>query len=1266
MPDRNDFSIPTVETPDQRVKREAVENAERERQAGNINDQIDAAMRGTIPFSLGRSMARAMTEYDPNFRLTPKLIDELTDGIEPDHWRAFADVQSLQEAYAVRSTMLDSADRRRTLSAAGASGFVAQSFADLTDPANILIGLATGGGSQSLKLATLAKHGFIAGASFAAPQIAARYGDPSITGGEIAATFAGGFGFGAAAEATASLGRLARAPIVGLASAVGPSAVLASTDHESNQIQDAFWTSFAAGSVFGAIPGKRSSLLSEFKNRQRESAMRGSMRQQADVIKSVGPEFITPKGAKYVAEQMKVAVARQDAVLKEMDLPQEAAEAIKGSVGTGQPTRDTTLANMFAGSGKAISDNYYEAMLTRLKNGKEPMPFPANQQPADAIAVKEAFKKGEVASVDDARRVAEQSRAVPSTDGSEIQGSVGAATQKEIAERLKVEQYYRDRRAMKGQLAWDASPIAMQGPRKPTFAKYITKNIGGVETRIPLTRWAAGDVVGGSDVPLFVTAGAMMYPDPIPREGQSVFYDGNTWKNSRINAEHTAIEKFIRENYAKHVEYSEKNGKTPLSREEFARAAGPLRRAGVVSDDPGISGMATGASKFYDNHLKVLQEHGVPDADLIPPNPQFMKRVWDSPRVRDAINAAEDGEVERLISEAIRYQRPDIPKEAAPLIARAVVLRASRSDMHLADPTHELFSVQGKELADRIREDLAGLSDTFTKEQVETVARHIEAITDQADKPDATNPSSTKGRLDMDETYGAELKMKDGTTKWVNVAELLDQDIEHNVLASLHQSYGQAAFIEMTRSLFPFEEINTLSQFQRRLEKEAESLGKQPNQYKQDVDYLMAGAKRLLGVPQYETNAATRLLGMARDVNTGFFLSNPASGITQLAEAMDPLSWAGAKVTAKLMPELPSIIKQAATGNYTHAELKALEKIGLLANNLLTDRVSPRMDYEIGGTMSKAELATRKFAKFGSTVGGVRHAQAVIEAMDALAISMKFTEEGFGKGFSALELRDMGLEQAEADAIYRMIRKHGNLDELLTGVEKWDSPGAIAAFAKATDLLAKRQILKPNPAEQPAWMANSAVGKAIGQFRSFSFQAWNNKTLFALHHVREGDMGTFVRLGIQSAAAALAYAAGQGLKSIGKPNAEEYLDKKLSPEEILKASFSRAGYSSLIPMAVDTMANMTGNKDVFSGSRSTDLRGGILSGNPTYQMLSTFAGPIPRAIFAPVINPDYHFSQQDVNAIKNGAAPNVIGLRNAIEHLIEGLPATPVQQQTRP
>ncbi|ODT57791.1 MULTISPECIES: hypothetical protein [Paracoccus] len=175
--------------------------------------------------------------------------------------------------------------------------------------------------------------------------------------------------------------------------------------------------------------------------------------------------------------------------------------------------------------------------------------------------------------------------------------------------------------------------------------------------------------------------------------------------------------------------------------------------------------------------------------------------------------------------------------------------------------------------------------------------------------------------------------------------------------------------------------------------------------------------------------------------------------------------------------------------------------------------------------------------------------------------------------------------------------------------------------------------------------------KSVFQFRSFMLAFYSKQLLSGIHH---RDWETFSAFSTSMFFGALFYAGQTVVNAQGRADKKEFLEKRLSPESLAKASFQRAGFSSLIPLGVDTIAGVAGFGPVFD-FRSTDLASGI-GGNPTWDLMQGVQKGA-RAGVAPITGADYEFSHQDFRAITSTLLfQNAFVIRNALGAIGADLP----------
>jgi hypothetical protein len=261
--------------------------------------------------------------------------------------------------------------------------------------------------------------------------------------------------------------------------------------------------------------------------------------------------------------------------------------------------------------------------------------------------------------------------------------------------------------------------------------------------------------------------------------------------------------------------------------------------------------------------------------------------------------------------------------------------------------------------------------------------------------------------------------------------------------------------------------------------------------------------------------------------------------------------------------------------------------------------------------------------------------------------------------FSPSRLAGFGMTEDMAGRVRAQMLKHVKTEEGVLGrnikrlnIEDWDDQEVAGAFINAIDRWSRKIIQENDIGQMSQWMTTD-LGKTVVQFRSFMVAAWTKQALTGAHHK---DMETFMMWSTSILFGGLSYVAQTHINAIGRDDADEYRAERLSSSAIGRSAFQRAGFATIVPPAVDTMAQAVGFEPVFAYGRSTGLASGALTGNPTTDLLDkvTRAG---QGVIAAATRSDYDYSQQDARAATSVLPfQNAMIIRNAIAMVTQGLP----------
>lgn len=278
MPNVIDAQLVQPENDLLRRKREAAEEANRqtfaeslasfipsvEWQNGNpysfgvglfTTEGMQAAFNDTpVPMAV-RLGQRETVPADPSFVLDEPKLKKYMQNTDPDLITRFGNVESEDEANLVIEQNRDIMESRRKLAEMGWVGRTAMIGANLLEPTQLAVGLATGGigtvasAGRGARLAAMARAGLAAGAPMAALEEFKLSQGGQGDQGDVLVAGLGGFGFGVGGSASRGLSRGARFATAGGGGALGAALVEVprTVFDEDRHVSDLF---YSVGSQF--------------------------------------------------------------------------------------------------------------------------------------------------------------------------------------------------------------------------------------------------------------------------------------------------------------------------------------------------------------------------------------------------------------------------------------------------------------------------------------------------------------------------------------------------------------------------------------------------------------------------------------------------------------------------------------------------------------------------------------------------------------------------------------------------------------------------------------------------------------------------------------------------------------------------------------------------------------------------------------------------------------------------------------------------------
>jgi len=225
----------------------------------------------------------------------------------------------------------------------------------------------------------------------------------------------------------------------------------------------------------------------------------------------------------------------------------------------------------------------------------------------------------------------------------------------------------------------------------------------------------------------------------------------------------------------------------------------------------------------------------------------------------------------------------------------------------------------------------------------------------------------------------------------------------------------------------------------------------------------------------------------------------------------------------------------------------------------------------------------------------------------------------------------------------------------------WADQDLAYTFGRRVNRYVQRAVQYNYLGDTNRFFSDKALGKSLGQFRSFIMTAWSKQFL---HNLALADMQTATTFLYTTMIGGLAYIGQTNMNAIGmdKVTKKKYFRKKFGNyksgdySKFAMASFQRSGWSSLIPPLSDFALSALSPDNRFN-FRSSGLEMNLWTGNPTYDVLGGI-GKTAHALLKTTRN-DYRWSRTDMNRMMRLLPfQNMYGVNNILNFIRDnsGLP----------
>lgn len=597
----------------------------------------------------------------------------------------------------------------------------------------------------------------------------------------------------------------------------------------------------------------------------------------------------------------------------------------------------------------------------------------------------------------------------------------------------------------------------------------------------------------------------------------------------------------------------------------------------------------------------------------VPENPNYMMRSYDQRKLNDVRERFGDRGVTEWFKGAMRSAQPDLEDEVVDRIAghmsRRLHLKANEIDENFN------LAIHGDQdrLAGLLRD--AGLND----QDIGLVLRRM-----APDEQAGADPRG-KRRILLDENYVLrDYQQKQGGVGNLALTDMVMTDASHLSDIYFRHMAGRIALSRVrvknpTNGELLVNGITSDGDFESVLDRtrryaadqgeHERSVTYQGEKVSQDEANMRFLYDRVLGRadPQQQTKAA-EMLRMIRKFN--FTRVMGQVGFAQIAEFSNTIAQLGVKAALSHMPAFRRVINMDGQTVLRHGLDQELEAIFGVGTDRLRGMQHFRTD-EFGHIDSGFARGLNNALDYGqravADLSGMHVINMALQRWTAKAVAQKFTNIALNPTKANMRrMASLGLDEAMLGRISGQIKDHfDTVDGMLFGkkvnrmnLDKWVDQEARSHFENGLNRWSRRIIQENDIGAMHRWSSNP-LWQMMFQFRNFTITAWAKQFL---HNVHMRDMESFNTMWMTMAAASAVYGVQTNLQALGRSDKDKFLEDRLAPSKIALAAFNRAGWSSIMPMGIDTASMLTGNKPFFD-FRTTGQPTDIMFGNPTMSLI---------------------------------------------------------------
>lgn len=449
----------------------------------------------------------------------------------------------------------------------------------------------------------------------------------------------------------------------------------------------------------------------------------------------------------------------------------------------------------------------------------------------------------------------------------------------------------------------------------------------------------------------------------------------------------------------------------------------------------------------------------------------------------------------------------------------------------------------------------------------------------------------TKPRMILDESTSVTVTGADGKPFELKFTDLLEENMENLFDSYVFQLAGATSLarngINTNKVGSSFDTI----------------LGKISNQAdstrQKEIQALEFMYDSVTGQLAYKSGLSDDNLALTRRVReVSFFTNMGMSGMSALMETSNVLFEYSFSTLLKTVPKFGSLVKKAQDGQLESKVLREMMAVTGVGSDGMVSKVTTmrsRLEgdvasgIEIAGEVQPIDELLGKGRVFMSIASGLQGVTDILRRGTTLNYAQEWADS-VRKGtapFSAIKREQLGISDAVASDIGKMIKRHANynadgtLDAL--NIDKWELDEARNIFSMSARREATQLVQEMNNGSVNG-LLRSEIGKTFFQFLSFPMASMEQQAMRMGVRFANGDAQQVSRIMMFSALmGTMMYIARTNLNAVGRSDREEYLKRNLASDRLMSGALSQIGAASLFGYIYQlTTGAMDGNTNALT------------------------------------------------------------------------------------